>query len=148
MDFSMYEAQLTRRMWLYGIFCAVFAVGFIICIFVLLHNASSKTEKDLEEKAYNWILLALGFAGLVGCLLLGGTTVWECKYDIDNQAYIVWEGDFFVYQDGPTKSRWYLSDDEETKLEGVDLGEGRYTGKVIYAEISRIVLEYNITHST
>lgn len=147
MDYAMYEAILTRRMWLYGGICALFTVGLLACLFLMAHIGSRKSKdassrQRIEDKITQWTMYILVVAGLVVCIWLGSSTVWECSEDIKNQSYIVWEGDITVIQDGPTKSRWYLPDEAGIQLGGDGLSEGRYTGKVVYAENSRIVLEY------
>ncbi len=147
MDYSMYEAILTRRMWLYGIICAIFAIGLLICLFLNAHTGSgnsksSSPRKRIEDKIIQWVLYILGVTGLVVCIGLGSSTVWKCTEDIKNQSYNVWEGDITVITHGPTGGIWYLPDEGGIKLEGEGLGEGKYSGKVIYAENSGVVLEY------
>ena len=152
MDISVYESQLCRRMWLYGTLCALLIILFLVCLFFVHRNAPDNPKnspKDLiEKRIYQWMMYILCILGMAGCLFFGGSTVWKCSEDINNQSYIIWEGDITVIQDGPTKSRWYLPDEEGIKLEGEGLGEGVYTGKVVYAENSRVVLEYWIDDSS
>lgn len=152
MDFSVYEAQLTKRMLLFGISCALLAVVFIICLFFVWHSSFCKSKSNcpkeiIEAKLTQWILCIFCVAGIIGCILLGGSTAWKCLYDINNQAYLVWEGNISVYQDGPTKSRWYLPDEGGIKLEGAGLDEGKYTGTVVYSVKTKIVLEYCIDNT-
>ena len=149
MDFIAYETQLTRRVVLYGAFSALLAIMFIVCLFYVAHSPYFKADSDnprdnRETKVTKWTLYILGLGGVVGCLVLGISTAWKCTYDINNQAYIVWQGDFSVYQDGPTKSRWYLPDDNGIKLEGDGLEEGQYTGRIVYSEKAKIVLDYTV----
>ncbi len=149
MDFSVYEAQLTKRMLLYGISSTLLAVMFIACLLYVAHSSSFKAHSEcqkeiMEAKLSKWVLCIFCVVGIIGCLLLGSTTVWKCTYDINNQAYIVWMGDISVCRDGPTKCRWYLPDDKGIKLEGASLDEGKYTGKVIYSEKTKIVLDYSV----
>ena len=150
MDYSMYEAILTRRMWLYGGICVLFAIGLLVCLLLIAHTGSYKStdcspRRRLEERIAQWTMYVLVFAGLVVCIWLGGSTVWKCSKDIKHQSYIVWEGEFTVIQDGPTKSIWYLPDETGVKLEGEALCKGRYSGTVVYAEHSGLILEYHFT---
>ena len=145
MDFSVYEAQLTRRMLLYGILCLIL-VG--ACVVVILWNYHMSTGKRfnkleaLETRLTRWMIYIVGICGIVGSIVLGARITWECSYDIKNKAYTVWEGDITVRRDGPTKSWWYIPDECGVKLEGDGLDEGKYTGKVIYGEKTKLVLDY------
>ena len=109
-----------------------------------------KTSKDtLENKFLHYFTYVLCIGGLIGSIILSVNTVSKCSYDVKHHAYIVWEGDFVVCQDGPGKSRWYLPDEEGIKLEGDDLSDGKYTGQIIYGEKSKVVLDFcveNVEH--
>ena len=148
MDFSLYEEQLNKRMLSYGILCLIVAG---VCAFFVLWNYHMSTGKKadnpgiLETQLINCIIYILGIGGIIGSMVLGATTIWECSYDIKNEAYIVWEGDITVYRDGPSKSRWYIPDEDGIKLEGDELDEGKYTGKITYGEKTKVVLDYSIS---
>lgn len=144
MNFSVYEAQLNKRILLYGILCLIVVV---VCLFVVLSNYHTSTGKradktTFEEQFTNWFIYILGIGGIIVSMVLGSTIIWECSYDINNEAYIAWEGDITVCRDGPSKSRWYIPNEDGIKLEGSGLDEGKYTGKIIYGEKSKIVLDY------
>lgn len=145
MDFSVYEAQLSKRMLLYGILCLI-VLG--VCLFIVLCNYHTSTGRradrpsTFEDQFTNWFMYILAIGGIIGSIVLGTTIIRECSYDIRNEAYIAWEGDIIVYRDGPSKSRWYIPNEDGIKLEGSGLNEGTYTGKIVYAEKSKIVLDY------
>lgn len=149
MDVSLYEDALFRRMMFWAGFCILLGLAFTVgiwwnyCSSTDAHHETS--SKDAwETKFLHYLTYVLCVGGLIGSIALSINTISKCSYDIKHQAYIIWEGDFIVCQDGPGKSRWYLPDEDGIKLEGNDLSEGEYNGRIIYGARSKVVLDFCI----
>lgn len=143
MNYSAYEQELTRLMIVY----AVEFGALVIALALIFWRRTRKIWKSEETGAQNqkqkmrfgdYLCLIL----MVSSLMLGLNTIWKYQHDIQNQAYIAWEGTFTV-EDGGRVSYWYLPDKSGVELQGdTALPEGRYNGTVIYGEKTKIVLDY------
>ncbi len=83
------------------------------------------------------VLIALLFLGK------GVTLVYQTTYDVNHQAYIVYEGTFEV--DNKKNADWltFTHNGETLTLcwEGNDLSDGKYDGKILYGEKTGIILQ-------
>lgn len=149
MNFSLYEQMLTRTIIIASLW-AIFATIMSIIGIIWYYRQSKETAEieEAEEAAKltftTYLVYILGAIIIIGSVTLGTITISERVYDIKNKAYIVWDGDFTVSDLGSHRSWWYLPDENGIKLEGDYLAEGKYTGRVIYGERSKVVLEYRI----
>jgi hypothetical protein len=79
-------------------------------------------------------------------LTMGSVIVARCNYDIKHQAYIVYEGEFTFMDAGKGGDLIFIPDRSGVKL---DVGKGDrrlindgvYSGTVIYAERSKVVVD-------
>ena len=91
----------------------------------------------------------LDFIPLAWCLfslIMGSVIVARCNYDIKHQAYIVYEGEFTFMNAGKSGDWIFIPDRSGVKLD-VEKGDWRlindgvYSGTVIYAERSKVVVD-------
>ena len=145
MNYSAYEQELTRLMIVY----AVEFGALVIALALIFWRRTRKIWKSEETGAQNqkqkmrfgdYLCLIL----MVSSLMLGLNTIWKYRYDIQNQAYIVWDGSFTV-EDAGRESYWYLPDRSGVELQGdISLPEGSYNGMVTYGEKTKVVLDYSV----
>ncbi len=142
MNIPLYEDVLTYRM----IFCGV-AFGVCTCVFliILLFQTKDMWSRKMRHTKQRFRISDYFCIGMIAlCLFWGSKYTLECHYDIENKAYHVWVGDFTIVRDGKS---WfcYIPDEDGFRLEIVDsLPEGNHTGRVVYSEKSRILLECHI----
>ena len=102
MNYAVYEEILTRRMITFGVLFGAATLVFALIVFCKIMYIRKKNK---ETGRWN-IKRKLGFSGFFGiammCVSLGLGTKYtlECHYDIQNQAYIVWNGDFVMEHTG------------------------------------------------
>ena len=142
MNFPLYEDVLTYRMVFSGV-----AFGLCICFLLIILLFQTKdiwskkrqhTNRRLRLRDYFCILL------IIFSLVLGSKYVFECHYDMQNKAYLVWEGNFTIVKSGKS---WfcYIPDRDGIRLDVIDsLPEGSFTGRVVYGEKSKVLLECHI----
>ena len=142
MNLSLYQNVLTYRMIFLGIGFGLSTCFLLIILLFQTKDMWSKkrrhTNKRLKLRDYFCIVL------IIISLILGSKCVLEHCYDIQNNAYLVWEGDFTIVKYGKS---WfcYIPDQSGIRLEVVDsLPEGNYTGRVVYSEKSKVLLECHI----
>ena len=139
MDYSAYEKAITCRMTYFIIIGAVVFIGGIICIIYMCRNIRS-------EKIKFSILLALACFAVVGSGILTGDVVYSSVYDIKNQAYCTYEGQFRVDTDVETRSgtcTLYLGDGTKLETDAYILSAGEHEGRVVYGLKTKIVLDIN-----
>ena len=139
MNFSQYEDVLTYRMIFSGVAFGVCICFFLIILLFQTKDMWSKKKRHTNRRLRLRDYFCIGM--IVFSLFLGSKYTFECHYDIQNKAYHVWVGDFTIVNYGKA---WfcYIPDTDGIRLEVVDsLPEGNYTGRVIYSEKSRMLLE-------
>ncbi len=139
MDYSAYEKAITGRMTYFIIIGAVVFIVGIICIIYMCRNIRS-------EKIKFAVLLALACFAVVGSGILTGDVVYSSVYDIKNQAYCTYEGQFRVDTDVETRSgtcTLYLGDGTKLETDAYILSEGDHEGRVVYGLKTKIVLDIN-----
>ena len=150
MDYVQYEELLRSRMlingWIFGILAVVLAVIFL-CSTIKLLRKPKRWRRKMD--IFDFIPLAWCLFSLT----MGSVIVARCNYDIKHQAYIVYEGEF-TFMDAGKGGDWiFIPDRSGVKL---DVGKGDwrltddgvYTGTVIYAERSKVVVDCIVDESS
>ena len=142
-DFSQYEAIILKRATVFVVICVMLFI--VCCVGIVLVKKWAKDSQERDDKISYRILLVicLAFAVLSAGLVVG--TIHAANYDIQNQAYVVYEGEFEVVN---TKSgaNVFITPRKIIQLEWLEWGgcyveDGFYNGKVLYSEKTRIVFE-------
>ena len=106
------------------------------------------TTKDKKDKIASFVVLWCFAALLFGAL---GWDIQRHRMDLNEQAYVVYEGDFSCRQARVGKSNYgskiYLpTEDEEIEMvvKSKELSYGEYVGRVVYAKRTQKLLEFEI----
>ena len=150
MDYAQYEELLRSRMlifgWSFGILAVVLAVIFL-CATIKLLRKPKRWRRKMD---------ILDFIPLAWCLFsltMGSVIVARCNYDIKHQAYIVYEGEFTFMDAGKGGDLIFIPDRSGIRLE-IEKGDWRlindgvYSGTVIYAERSKVVVDCVVDESS
>ena len=106
------------------------------------------TTKDKKDKIASLVVLWCFAALLFGAL---GWDIQRHRMDLNEQAYVVYEGNFSCRQARVGKSNYgskiYLpTEDEEIEMvvKSKELSYGEYVGRVVYAKRTQKLLEFEI----
>jgi amino acid transporter len=140
-DFSQYEAVIKRNS---TVTIVVFAMLLLIsCIGIFLIKKYAKDAETKDDRISDRIILVLAIACAIMSVVFIVNTAYATNYDIKNQAYIVYEGEFEIVR---TKSgaNVFLAPKNMFKwLEWANpYGEdGIHSGKIVYSEKTKIVFQ-------
>lgn len=150
MDYVQYEELLRSHMlisgWVFGIAAVILAVIFS-CLTIKLLRKPKRWRRKMD--IFDFIPLALCLFSLT----MGSVIVARCNYDIKHQAYIVYEGEFTFMDAGKGGDLIFIPDRSGIRLE-VEKGDWRlindgvYSGTVIYAERSKVVVDCIVDESS
>ncbi len=140
MDLALYENIIMKRL---AYFVTIGILVICLAVFAMIYVIKKMRQQD---KALFFALIILCIALIIGSIILIGKVLFESIYDVSNQAYVVWDGEFIVGTDVENRSgtcSLYLPDENGIKLEtdAYELKSGKYIGQVIYGEKTKIVLE-------
>lgn len=133
-SFEAYDAILTRHCWtmvLIGLFAILAIIAFYLWIRRTNDNKKERTE----------------FAIILGVLLLGVLifetyTICTTAHDVQNDAYIVYEGTYETGKD----AKVYITDADGKRKTLSDafysLPDGTHRGRIVYSEKTKIVVDY------
>ena len=117
----------------------VFVLVFIGCVilFPVIHKVF------YDEKLKKNIIISCIIGLMAGILVLISIQLYQLQYDVKNDAYITYEGEFqakekyniYIYENGKRKTL-SIGQNEFT--------DGTHTGKIIYGEKTKIVVDYTI----
>ena len=138
MNYEIFEVILTKRIVVTIIVCVV-AMIFGVC-FTIYSIRTRRTHNDYP------LFLIMSLI-VIGCAIILGSHIYAYAYDIINQAYIVYEGDYLRPDiDHRTHTLYIYENGDEINLEIPETmvtRDARYSGKakIIYAQKSKLVLD-------
>jgi multidrug transporter EmrE-like cation transporter len=143
------EGQVQFR-YTIAIILAILFLAFAVLILSGFMKASKK-ENSMKSKLLFVLLCFLLF--LISFYFLG-KQIHEMQTDIKSNAYIVYEGEFtYEYvnhtRGGDVSEVSFIIDGKELTLaaEPLKIGSGTYIGKIVYAENSKYLLDYEVYES-
>lgn len=139
MNYSVFEKILTNRVIGYGF---ISTIAFLVGLIGVIYSFKNMREEKVEFYTVNFLCIGL----IIGSFVFFNACASELMYDIKNQAYIVWNGEFTVDKHQSSGDVFiYIPDENGIKLESGDWPEaGKHTGTVIYGEKSKVVLDIKI----
>lgn len=145
LDYLAYEKIIMNQLYGLWILSSICLLASVICIIYCVF-------KIRNEKEVLWFIIGIVCLGVfIGNIILIRNATNAALYDIENKAYIVWEGDFVVdsYKSSGN-SILCIPDEKGIKLEmdAYTLRGGKYSGKVIYGEKTKYVLEIQVDEVT
>ncbi len=139
---ELLESEISFRT---GIGIALF---FLLVIWTVCILTGWIRTADKKDKIMYLVVLVSFFALVFGVL---GYDIRQHRMDIDEQAYVVYEGEFTCRQARVGRSNYgakiYLTvDGEELDLtvKSTELDYGAYIGRVVYSERTEKLLEFQI----
>lgn len=133
-SFEAYDAILTRHCWTMVLIGLVAIVAIVALYFGMRKISDSKKERT-------------GLAVILGVLLLGVLifetyTICTTVHDVQNDAYVVYEG---MYETGKD-AKVYITDADGKRKTLSDafysLPDGTHRGRIVYGEKTEIVVDY------
>ena len=147
-NFEEYTAYLEEQSHFFIICCVIFLILFII-LAILIFTGKIRGSEDNKDKILSILVSFCFFSVLWGIL---GNNIYKIEYDIRNQAYHIYEGEF-IYEHsyhgtkgGHQYSIIIFDDGKEKELctEYIEIDYGTHSGKLVYSEKSEYLLEYDI----
>lgn len=144
MDYQAFDMLLIKKLVIALTLCIV---GLIVGIYGTIYFARKlkchhKTLKIIDSVEYynSWVAVVLGVFIIVACSVYGGICTYRTLHDVNKNAYIVYEGVFYVdVYDNKTVQLVNLPDG--TKLESSKWKSSGYcTGKLVYGEKTTTVV--------
>ena len=141
-DYSSYEKVISRVTTVMMVLVAVLFVVAVIGIF-LFGKAEEKESRN--DKIGRRVALAIFIITACASLCFFFATVYARNYDINNQAYVTYEGEFKVVFN-KSKANVFIYTPQRIQLSDLQgrLEEGLYTGRIVYSEKTRIVFEMTV----
>ena len=133
-SFEAYDAILTRHCWTM-VLIGLVAIAAIIAIYFWIRKTIDN-KKGLTEYA-----IILGVL-LLGVLVFEIYTVCTTVHDVQNDAYVVYEGTYETAKD----AKVYIIDADGKRKTLSDylypISEGTKRGRIVYSEKTKIVVDY------
>ncbi len=133
MNYSIYDKVLLKYIFAFSIIAFILFIIAIVCVVYAYRHL------DKEAKIVMSIMLSI-FIIVVSCFCFNYFPKYI--YDIKNNAYITYIGNFTVSDNKYSKDSTFVNIENDIQLESYSgIPPGNYTGTVIYAKRSAIVLE-------
>lgn len=134
MEFAIYDKILIKNV------IGICIVCIILCIVSVIGIVYSVRKLDKIESIVCSVGLSLA---IIGTVAFSAINIPKHIYDINNNAYVVYAGEYDVVSSGKMDELVYI-ENGSVRLEikvGSGLGEGKHQGTIVYAERSKIVLD-------
>lgn len=147
MDYTRYDEIVSRHttvfLVLLGMLFVVCAVGIVLAI-VWLRNSDHRSK---DERISDRIMLIVFSISILMPLVLFPLTIHAKQYDIQNQAYLTYEGEFEVVR-VKAGANIFIYNEKGRKIQldknSCNLEEGTYVGSVVYSQKTRIAFELDV----
>ena len=138
-DYSEYEYVLRTDAALTSAICAVSLIAMLIAWPLIKKYCDGQTK---HERVDRYAMRGIAVGCMIISLILGCYTAWSAHSDIQNHTYATYTGTFVV-DDGFVM---FTQNGEDHRLSArrVHLPDNTYTGTVVYAETSEVVVEYRV----
>lgn len=128
MDFSMYDKILIRSVIGIFIVCIVLCIISIMGIIYVIHNL---------DKISVIICVILLSGVIVGIIVFSAITIPQYVYDIKNNAYITYSGEYNIVSNGRSDILIYIENNSIRLESNAGFDEGEYAGTIVYSERSK-----------
>lgn len=123
-----------------SVFALIMAVALAVMFFVLNIKFFSQDFGKISRTLINMFIIA----AILGATIFFSLRIHHLNQDIQSQSYVTYHGEFNVseYNDGYVT---FKDQDETITLSGrCDLPGGKYVGTVIYSELSKHLLDWEV----
>ena len=133
-SFDVYDAILTRHCWTM-VWIGLFLIVAIITVYFWIRKTSSNKKENTE------LIVILGVM-LLGVLIFETYTICTTVHDVQNNAYVVYEGTYETDKD----AKVYITDANGKRKTLSDafysLPNGTHRGRIVYSEKTKLVVDY------
>ena len=133
-SFDVYNAILTRHCWTM-VWIGLFLIVAIITVYFWIRKTSSNKKENTE------LIVILGVM-LLGVLIFETYTICTTVHDVQNNAYVVYEGTYETDKD----AKVYITDANGKRKTLSDafysLPNGTHRGRIVYSEKTKLVVDY------
>lgn len=145
-DYSSYESIIKGENIPFIILMSVFFLVLSV-LFFWTRRSDLFQKKDADDREARYVITVTLLAVMCGILIWIGITGYKTVYDIQKQAYVIYEGAFTV-EKRKDQTDVILKDADQTVLDLNDwyLADGEYRGRIIYGEKTEIVVEITPYH--
>lgn len=150
LDYQKYADFLKDEVQFRYIIAVILAILFLGFVVLILSGFMVSTKKEMSFRSkIVCILLCFCLFSFLFCFLI--KEIYLMKTDIESNAYVVYEGGFDYKEEGFYKGgKSYLVtftvDGKEITVvaQGLNINDGSYTGRLVYAKNSERLLDYTI----
>ena len=133
-SFDVYDAILTRHCWTM-VWIGLFAIAGIVAFCLWVRKTSDNKKENTE------LIVILGVM-LLGVLIFETYTICTTVHDVQNNAYVVYEGTYETDKD----AKVYITDASGKRKTLSDafysLPNGTHRGRIVYSEKTKLVVDY------
>ena len=133
-SFDVYDAILTRHCWTM-VWIGLFLIVAIITVYFGIRKTSSNKKENTE-------LIVILVVMLLGVLIFETYTICTTVHDVQNNAYVVYEGTYETDKD----AKVYITDANGKRKTLSDafysLPNGTHRGRIVYSEKTKLVVDY------
>ena len=133
-SFEVYDAIVTRHCWTM-VWIGLFAIAGIVAFCLWVRKTSDNKKENTE------LIVILGVM-LFGVLIFETYTICTTVHDVQNNAYVVYEGTYETNKD----AKVYITDANGKRKTLSDafysLPNGTHRGRIVYSEKTKLVVDY------
>ena len=133
-SFEVYDAIVTRHCWTM-VWIGLFAIAGIVAFCFWVRKTSDNKKENTE------LIVILGVM-LLGVLIFETYTICTTVHDVQNNAYVVYEGTYETDKD----AKVYITDANGKRKTLSDafysLPNGTHRGRIVYSEKTKLVVDY------
>ena len=133
-SFEVYDAIVTRHCWTM-VWIGLFAIAGIVAFCLWVRKTSDNKKENTE------LIVILGVM-LLGVLIFETYTICTTVHDVQNNAYVVYEGTYETDKD----AKVYITDANGKRKTLSDafysLPNGTHRGRIVYSEKTKLVVDY------
>ena len=133
-SFEVYDAIVTRHCWTMA-WIGLFLTVAIITVYFWIRKTSDNKKENTE------LIVILGVM-LLGVLIFETYTICTTVHDVQNNAYVVYEGTYETDKD----AKVYITDANGKRKTLSDafysLPNGTHRGRIVYSEKTKLVVDY------
>ena len=155
-DFSIYDQKLWQNMWVAVVACAVVVTILTVVLikeWVGLKKPAGKSDR--KEKIIWAVTTPILILFMIVLIVQAADTVYCTNYDVRNQAYILYRGEYKVSytwdgtkcltftEEGVTR-RFVLHNERNEFTDVWTIPAGTYSGEILYSDKTELIWDYGI----
>ena len=145
-DYSRYEEIIRRSSTLFLVLLTCLFILGAVGVFLSIKIKYSKDNGIKDKKEASRVMLVISVIGVCMSVVLYLGTLYAANYDIQNQAYMTYEGELeIVNNEKHDEANVFIYNHNGRKIRlekyNCNFEDGTYTGRVIYSEKTKIAFE-------